>query len=51
MGAGIIFTTNELVDKIKNFKSHASPFKVFEKNVPQARFLMKQNVPQARFIK
>jgi len=23
----------------------------YEKNVPQARFLMKQNAPQARFIK
>jgi len=34
-------------------KSNASRFKqkIYEKNAPQARFLMKQNAPQARFIK
>jgi len=38
-----------LVDRTRNFKSNASRFKV--KNVPQARFLMKQNALQARPIK
>jgi len=49
----IIFTTNELVDRIKNFKSNVSRFKQkkYEKNAPQARFLMKQNAPQARLMK
>jgi len=42
-----------LVDRTRNFKSKASRFKQYnyEKNAPQARFLMKQNAPQARFIK
>jgi len=53
IGVGIIFTTNELVDRISNFKSNASRFKQnnYEKNAPQARIFMKQNTPQARFIK
>ena len=40
-GVGIIFTTNELVDRTRNFKSNASRFKQkeIEKNAPQARFL------------
>ena len=48
-----MFTTNELVDRIRNFKSNASRFKqiLYNKNVPQARFFMKQNAPQARLIK
>jgi len=46
-------TTNELVDITRNFKSNASRFKkiLYEKNAPQATFLMKQNAPQARTIK
>jgi len=42
-----------LVDRTKNFKSNASRFKQnnYEKNAPQAIFLMKQNAPLARFIK
>jgi len=42
-----------LVDRTRNFKSNASRFKQkkYDKNAPQARFLMKQNAPQARFIK
>ena len=49
----IIFTTNELVDRTRNFKSNASWFKQkrYEKNAPQTRFFMKQNAPQARLIK
>jgi len=49
----IIFTTNELVDRTRNFKSNASQFrqKIYGKNAPQARFLMKKNAPQARLIK
>ena len=49
---GIIFTTNELVDRTRNVKSNATRFqpKKYEKNAPQARFCMKQNAPQARFI-
>jgi len=40
MGVGIIFTTNELVDRTRTFKSNASQFKQKnEKNAPQARFL------------
>jgi len=37
----IIFTTNELVDIIRNFKSNAFQFgkNLYEKNTPQARFL------------
>jgi len=52
IGVQIIFTTNEFLDRIRNFKSNASRFKkkVYEKNAPQARFLMKQNAPQARFF-
>jgi hypothetical protein len=52
MGVGIIFTINESVDRIKNFKSHASPFKenLYGKNAPLARFFMKQNAPQARYF-
>jgi len=50
---GIILTTNELVDRTKNFKTNASRFKQkkYETNAPQARFFMKQNAPQARLIK
>jgi len=53
IGVGIIFTTNELVDMIRDFQSNASRFKkiVYEKNAPQARFLIKQNVAQARPVK
>jgi len=42
-----------LVDGTRNFKSNASRFKQkkYEKNAPQARFVMKQNAPQARFMK
>jgi len=47
IGVGIIFTTNELLDRIRNFKSNASLFKknMYEKNALQARFFMKQNAP------
>jgi len=53
IGVGIFFTTNELVDRTRIFKSNASRFKqnIYEKNAPQARFLMKQNAPQVRLIK
>ena len=53
IGHGIVFTINELVDIIRNFKSNASRFKkiLYEKNAAQARFLTKQNAPQARLIK
>ena len=49
----MILTTNELVDRTRNFKSNASQFKQkkYEKNASQARCFMKQNAPQARFIK
>jgi len=42
-----------LVDRTRNLESNASRIKqkIYEKNAPQARFLMKQNAPQARFIK
>jgi len=42
-----------LVDRTRNFKSNASRFeqKNYEKNAPQARFLMEQNLPQAKLIK
>jgi len=45
--------TKELVDRIRNFKSNASLFKkkLYGKNAPQARFLMKENAPQTRLIK
>jgi len=48
-----MFTTNELEDRTRNFKSNASRFKQknYEQNAPQARFFMKLNAPQARFIK
>jgi len=48
-----IFTTNKLVDRIRNMKSNASRFKgkIYEKNAPQARDFMKQNAPQARLMK
>jgi len=51
IGVRIIFTTNELVDRRRNFKSNASRLnkKIYEKNAPQAR-LMRYNVPQARFF-
>jgi len=44
IGVQIIFTTNEFVDRIRNFKSNASQFKkmIYQKNAPQARFCMKQ---------
>jgi len=53
IGVGIIFTTNELVDRTWNFNSNTSWVKQknYENNAPQARCLMKQNAPQARFIK
>jgi len=53
LNIGVIFTTNELVDRIRNFKSNASLFKknLYEKNALHARFFMKQNAPQARLIK
>jgi len=53
IGVRIIFTTNELLDRIRNFKSNAYRFKKqsYKKNAPQARFLMKQNAPQARHMK
>jgi len=53
IGVGIIFTTNELVDRTRNFKSNVSRFKQkkYEKNTPQVRFFMKQNAQQSRFIK
>jgi len=46
-------TNNELIDRTRIFTSNASRFKqkIYEKNAPQARFLMKQNAPQARLIK
>jgi len=47
----IIFTTNELVDRTRNFKSNASRDAFDAKNVPQARFFMTQNALQARPIK
>jgi len=54
IGVEIIFTTNELVNRIKNFKWNASPNDeeefYDEKNAPQARFFMKQNAPQARLV-
>jgi len=53
IGVQIIFTINELADRIKKFKSNASRFKknLSEKNAPQARFFMKRNALQARLIK
>jgi len=53
IGVGIIFTTSESVDIIRNYKSNAFGFKKFlyEKNAPQDRFSMKQNAPQAKPIK
>jgi len=53
IGVGIFFTINELVDRARFFKSNASRFKqkIYEKNAPQGRFLMKQNALQARLIK
>jgi len=48
----IVFTTHELVDRIKNCKWNASPSDKeedsYERNALQARFFMKQNAPQAR---
>jgi len=40
IGVAIIFTTNELIDIIRNFRSNTSRFKtnLYEKNTPQARF-------------
>jgi len=50
----IIFTSNELLVKIRNLKSNASQNDwkdIFaSKNALQARFLIKQNAPQARLI-
>jgi len=57
IGVRIIFTTNELVDRIRNFKSNASRFNFFfyvsvsVKNAAQARFFMKENALQTRFMK
>ena len=55
IGVQIIFTTNEMVDRIKNLKWNASVNEweedFYQKNAPQARFLMKSNAPQARLIK
>jgi len=47
------FSPPELVDRTRNFRSNASQFKqkIYEKNAPQAKFLMEQNALQARFIK
>jgi len=43
IGVGTIFTTNELVDIIRNFKSNASLFKnLYDKNAAQARFFVKK---------
>ena len=47
IGVEIIFTTNESVDRIKNFIWNASPNDEDGKNAPQARFSIKQNAPQA----
>ena len=45
IGVQIIFTTNKLVDRIKNLKLNASPKDLeedfYEKSAPQARFLLK----------
>jgi len=48
-----MFTTNELIDRIRNFISNASRFKekMHQKNAPQARFFIKQNAPRARPVK
>jgi len=56
----IIFTTNELVERTRNFKSNASRFKQKKCGniAPQARFFVKENEkedvqaknPQARFF-
>jgi len=53
IGVRIIFATNKLVHRIRNFKSNACRFKekIHVKNAPQARFLMKQNAPQTRLVK
>jgi len=47
MRVGIIFTTNELVDRRRTFKSNASRFEQnkIAKNAPQARFFVKQSAP------
>jgi len=52
IGVRIIFTTNELVDTTRHFKSSASQLntKIQEKNTPQTRFFVKQNAPQARLM-
>jgi len=52
IGVRIIFTTNELVDRIRNFKSNVSRFNKTknQQNSPQATFFMKRNVPQARLM-
>ena len=55
IGVQIIFTTNELVDRIKTSNEmHPQMIKkrmFYEKNAQQAKFFMKQNAPQARLIK
>ena len=53
VGVEIVFTTDELADRIGYFISNAPRFKkiLYEKNAPQARFIMKQNAPQARPMK
>jgi len=57
-----IFTTDEFVDRTRNFNSNASQLKpkIYEKNAPQARFFnditcatgktYQTNAPQARFF-
>jgi len=52
MGVGIIFTTNELVDRTRTFKSNASQFKQkIWKKCAAGQIFVKQNAPQARSMK
>jgi len=52
IGIGIIFTTNELVNRTRIFKSNTSRFeqKKYGKNASQARFFMEKNAPQITHI-
>jgi len=47
----MILTTNELVDRTRNFKSNASWFKQqkYGKNAPQARFFVKRCIAGQNF--
>jgi hypothetical protein len=47
----MILTTNELVDRTRNFKSNASWFKqkIYRKNAPQARFFVKRFIAGQNF--